>query len=147
MKQLIEAVICRLRDPAESVAKTAKKLLLELQKCYPTAFKQNYIDSLPNEDERVICSLILDNKFEEATKLIMSTSTSPAIRMAHQRNNPQLALPQTVFNPPVTETLSVQNQSSLTGSAVNQVYGGSVHQSPNFGAIGKAMVIVPTTTG
>ena len=57
MKQLIEAVIGRLRDPAESVAKTAKKLLLELQKCYPTEFKKNYIDSLPNEDDRVI----LDN--------------------------------------------------------------------------------------
>lgn len=30
MNQLIEAVISRLRDPADSVAKTAKKLLLEL---------------------------------------------------------------------------------------------------------------------
>lgn len=52
MKQLIEAVISRLRDPADSVAKTAKKLLLELQKCYPTVFKSNYIDSLPNQDEQ-----------------------------------------------------------------------------------------------
>lgn len=30
MKSLIDAVIARLRDPAESVAKTAKKLILEL---------------------------------------------------------------------------------------------------------------------
>ena len=30
MRQLVEAVMARLRDPAESVAKTAKKLLLEL---------------------------------------------------------------------------------------------------------------------
>lgn len=82
VRQLIDAVIGRLRDPAESVAKTAKKLLLELQKCYPSHFKANYVDSLPNEDERTICSLILDNKFEEATKLIMSTS--PSKRMAQQ---------------------------------------------------------------
>ena len=80
MHQLIEAVISRLRDPAESVAKTSKKLLLELQKCYPTFFKQNYIDTLKSEDERVICSLILENKFDEATKIIMSTS--PSKRMA-----------------------------------------------------------------
>ena len=65
-----------MRDPAESVAKTAKKLLLELQKCYPNVFKMNYIDSLANEDERLCCNLILENKFEEATKLIMSTSPS-----------------------------------------------------------------------
>ena len=30
MKNLVDAVIARLRDPAESVAKTAKKLILEL---------------------------------------------------------------------------------------------------------------------
>ena len=80
MRQLIEAVIGRLRDPAESVAKTAKKLLLELQKCYPNDFKPVYIDTLQSEDDRLICSLILENKFDEATKLIMSTS--PSKRMA-----------------------------------------------------------------
>ena len=82
MKQLIEAVIARLRDPAESVSKTAKKLLLELQKCYPNVFKSNYIDTLVSEDERLICNLILENRFEEANKLVMSTS--PSRRMAHQ---------------------------------------------------------------
>ena len=85
MKQLIEAVIARLRDPADSVAKTAKKLLLELQKCYPNVFKTNYIDSLPSEDERLICNLILENKFDEASKLVMSTS--PSKRMATQAIN------------------------------------------------------------
>jgi len=69
-------VIARLRDPSEQVSKTAKKLLLELQKCYPSVFKINYIDTLPAEDDRVICNLILDNKFDEATKLIISTSPS-----------------------------------------------------------------------
>jgi len=32
---LLQRVIKRLRDPQEIVAKTARKLLLELQKCYP----------------------------------------------------------------------------------------------------------------
>lgn len=76
MHQLVEAVIARLRDPSEQVSKTAKKLLLELQKCYPTVFKQNYIDTLPSEEERAICSYILENKFEEATRLIIATSPS-----------------------------------------------------------------------
>ena len=66
MKILINAVIARLRDPAESVAKTAKKLILELQKCYPTTFKLNYLDTLQNEDDRNVSYLIIDNKFEEA---------------------------------------------------------------------------------
>ena len=74
MKILIDAVIARLRDPAESVAKTAKKLILELQKCYPTTFKSNFIDGLNNEDDRIICSLIIENKFEEAQKVINSSS-------------------------------------------------------------------------
>lgn len=55
MKQLITAVMARLRDPAESVAKTAKKLLLELEKCYPSVFKQNYIDTLHSEEEKNVC--------------------------------------------------------------------------------------------
>ena len=79
MQQLIAAVIARLRDPSDQVSKTAKKLLLELQKCYPSVFKQNYIDTLGSEEERVICGLILENKFDEATKLIISTSPSKRI--------------------------------------------------------------------
>ena len=80
MKILIDAVIARLRDQAESVAKTAKKLILELHKCYPTTFKHNYIDALHTEDDRVICNFIIDNKFEEAQKLIVSSS--PTKRMS-----------------------------------------------------------------
>ena len=66
MKILIDAVIARLRDPAESVAKTAKKLILELQKCYPNTFKTNFIDHLSSEDDRTVCNFIIENKFEEA---------------------------------------------------------------------------------
>ena len=85
MQQLINAVICRLRDPSDQVSKTAKKLLLELQKCYPGVFKQNYIETLANEDERTICNLILENKFDEASKII--ASTSPSKRMTQPQTN------------------------------------------------------------
>ena len=66
MRNLVEAVIARLRDPQEPVSKTAKKLILELQKCYPDTFKSLYLDALQSEDERTICGLILENKFTEA---------------------------------------------------------------------------------
>ncbi len=47
MKELILAVIRRIQmDSSEIVAKTGKKLVLELQKCYPQSFKANYIDCL-----------------------------------------------------------------------------------------------------
>ena len=65
MKQLVDAVIARLRDIQEPVSKTAKKLILELQKCYGESFKPMYLDALQNE-EKAICELILDNKFVEA---------------------------------------------------------------------------------
>jgi hypothetical protein len=39
MKDLIQAVLRRIKtDQSEIVSKTGKKLLLELQKCYPQAF-------------------------------------------------------------------------------------------------------------
>jgi hypothetical protein len=87
MKNLIDALMARLRDPAEAVAKTSKKLILELQKCYPQTFKSTYIDSLSNDDERAICELILENKFTEAQQLVMSTS--PSKRMAVQQKDLQ----------------------------------------------------------
>ena len=140
MKQLIEAVIGRLRDPAELVAKTAKKLLLELQKCYPAVFKENYIDSLSNEDERLICSLILENNFEEATKLIMSTS--PSKRMAYgaqTSNNSSAPLQQAMFNPPGAEQMT-PNSMSRGGSEPLDWQQTNPSQQHNFGAIGKAIV-------
>ena len=40
MAELLRAVVARiLSDPSEIVAKTGKKLVLELQKCYPTQFQ------------------------------------------------------------------------------------------------------------
>mgnify|MGYP007020064968 FL=1 len=40
LKELINAVLKRIKsDSSEIVSKTGKKLILELQKCYPNAFK------------------------------------------------------------------------------------------------------------
>ena len=42
IKDLILAVIRRIKgDSSEIVSKTGKKLLLELNKCYPNSFKEN----------------------------------------------------------------------------------------------------------
>lgn len=59
MKLLIQEIILRLRDPADVVAKTARKLLLELHKCYVGVFEAKYISSLSNADDKAVCNLIL----------------------------------------------------------------------------------------
>ena len=155
MKLLIEAVIARLRDPADSVAKTAKKLLLELQKCYPNVFKSNYIDTLASEDERLICNLILENRFEEASKLVMSTS--PSRRMAHQAasNNTNTA-PNNNNGNSATNSVSGHPSSQMfnppgaASSITDTSIAGDIGQSSSkqngaggFGAIGKAIVPTP----
>lgn len=127
MKLLIEAVIARLRDPADSVAKTAKKLLLELQKCYPNVFKSNYIDTLASEDERLICNLILENRFEEASKLVMSTSPSRRMALQAATNNTNSA------------SQGVPNSSN---SATNSVGG---HPAQIFNPPGAASSITDTS--
>lgn len=66
----MDEVLLRLRDPAEVVAKTARKLIAELHKCYPDHFKQNFIDTLPSADERQISYLIIQNQMDEAVRLI-----------------------------------------------------------------------------
>ena len=46
---LVAAVIKRIQfDSSEIVGKTGKKLILELQKCYPNTFRSNYIESIEN---------------------------------------------------------------------------------------------------
>lgn len=79
MTALMDEITMRLRDPAENVAKTAKKLILELHKCYPATFDKNYVEKKDSEDEKQICRLIMANSFEEAQKLI--NQTSPSKRM------------------------------------------------------------------
>ncbi len=63
--ELLQRVIKRLRDPQEIVAKTARKLLLELQKCYPAQFEHQLVAALPTEDDKIICKAVLRNDEEE----------------------------------------------------------------------------------
>jgi len=52
IQTLVNETIVLLRDPAEIVAKTARKLICELTKCYPSIFEANFIASLPNQVDR-----------------------------------------------------------------------------------------------
>ena len=62
MTALVQAVIKRIKsDPSEIVSKTGKKLILELQKCYPIAFKTQYIEKLISQDERLVCQAVMNN--------------------------------------------------------------------------------------
>jgi len=62
MKELVTAVFKRIKgDQSEIVSKTGKKLILELQKCYPVAFKNQYIDKLRSQEDKLICQAVLTN--------------------------------------------------------------------------------------
>jgi|TARA_B110000285_G_C15060418_1_gene582049 hypothetical protein len=55
MMNLIMAVVRRIKqDQSEIVSKTGKKLLLELQKCYPVGFKSCYIDKIRDRESFAI---------------------------------------------------------------------------------------------
>ena len=71
MEDLLRAVITRIQsDSSEIVAKTGKKLVLELQKCYPTQFKQNYVDKLGDSREMQICKAIIVSDDKELKELL-----------------------------------------------------------------------------
>jgi len=91
MSELVKTIIEKLRDHAEIVAKTAKKLLLELQKCYPQYFASNYIEPIANPEEKHICELIIDNKFDEAQRIINVTSSSSKRVSAKAQLQPALS--------------------------------------------------------
>lgn len=77
MGDLLRAVIARIQgDSSEIVAKTGKKLVLELQKCYPTQFKHNYVDKLVDLREIQICQAIITSDEVELKKLLSQPSTS-----------------------------------------------------------------------
>lgn len=87
LKVLIATVIRRIQgDPSEIVAKTGKKLLLELQKCYPNSFRRNYIESMSPGTKKSICEAIVENR-EEDLKAILSNR----VQQQHQpmMNNAQ----------------------------------------------------------
>jgi len=70
--ELISVVTKKLRDPEEIVAKTARKLILELQKCYPQCFDDVVVNSLKNETERGLCAAIINSNEQEVTRLLYS---------------------------------------------------------------------------
>lgn len=73
MKEMILAVVKRIRyDQSEIVAKTGKKLLLELQKCYPAKFRPFYIDSLRNPEDQRLCNAVLQNDEAAVRDIIMN---------------------------------------------------------------------------
>lgn len=63
--ELISKVVKRTRDPQDIVSKTAKKLIIELEKCYPNNFESCLVTALRNEEERAICRAVMANDEEE----------------------------------------------------------------------------------
>ena len=75
MRDLIQAVLRRIKsDSSEIVSKTGKKLILELQKCYPVSFKTQYLDKVKTTEDQKICSAVLDNDDELLKKVIAGES-------------------------------------------------------------------------
>lgn len=63
--EVLSKTIKKLKDPQEIVSKTARKLIIELQKCYSSSFESHLIPLLKTEEERSLCKTILRNDDEE----------------------------------------------------------------------------------
>lgn len=78
MKQLINAVIRRIQsDPSEIVSKTGKKLVLELQKCYPDTFRGNYLNLMENGSRRSIIEAIIEGRENDLKALLNRGGATP----------------------------------------------------------------------
>lgn len=73
--ELIKVIIKKLRDSQDIVAKTARKLLLEINKCYPIQFENNIISALKSEDEKLICKAVLRNDEDEIQRVLITTAS------------------------------------------------------------------------
>lgn len=71
---LVSKVIRKLKDPQEVVSKTARKLIVELQKCYPYHFDTQIVASLKKDEEKNICKAILRNDEDEIQRLITQSN-------------------------------------------------------------------------
>lgn len=58
------------------MAKTARKLLVELQKCYPATFESSMVNALKNDEDKVVCRAVLRNDEEEIQRIISNMSIS-----------------------------------------------------------------------
>lgn len=70
--ELISCVTKKLKDPEEIVAKTAKKLILELQKCYPHNFEALVVSNMRSDNEKSLCKSIINHDEEETQRLLYS---------------------------------------------------------------------------
>ena len=71
VKLLINSVVTRIRcDQSDIVAKTGKKLIIELDKCYPNQFKTNYIESMNQDIYQQVCKAILEKNDDLLTQLL-----------------------------------------------------------------------------
>jgi hypothetical protein len=103
------------------VAKTARKLLIELQKCYPVTFENNLVASLKSEDDKIICKAVLRNDEDEIQRILStvgnnngsSTGTPPVTIAGAGPNNRRVVL---------DESKSVtSSQSTYNGHASGKV--------------------------
>lgn len=62
---MLSKILKKVRDPQDIVAKTARKLVIELNKCYPTLFEPMIVASLKGDEEKNLCKAILRNDEEE----------------------------------------------------------------------------------
>lgn len=92
MKELIFGVVKRIQmDSSEIVAKTGKKLLLELQKCYPTTFKAQQVDNLNSEDAKLICHAVLNNEDARLRELLSRSNVSNTLISDDNRSQPSVS--------------------------------------------------------
>ena len=52
------------------MVKTAKKLILEMQKCYPGLFEEKIVGGIKVEEDRNICKAVLRNDEEELNRIL-----------------------------------------------------------------------------
>lgn len=67
---MIRVIIKKLRDSQEIVAKTARKLLIEINKCYPTQFENQIVNALKSEEEKMVCKAVLRNDEDEIQRVL-----------------------------------------------------------------------------
>lgn len=120
MADLLRAVISRIQsDSSEIVAKTGKKLVLELQKCYPAQFKQNYIDKLGDVRETQICRAIISSDDAELKKLL----SLPQVQVNQKTNLPHsaIATPPNALGPPGKGAVAQMHQKNELSSIGREI--------------------------
>lgn len=70
--EMLSKIMRKLKDPVEIVAKTARKLLIELYKCYPQQLEQQVLNTIKGEDEKTIMKAVFTNDEEEIQKAVLS---------------------------------------------------------------------------